>query len=385
MTTNARPMPCTRPVSRPAAPDGQHPALPATARGAVRDAAQGAVRRALLAAALSLAVAGCGATLQPMGDAVADPRVTAETYLAADGMPLPMRSWLPGDGQPVRRVVLALHGFNDYSNAFDMPGRWFARHGVATYAYDQRGFGAAGQPGIWATADTLVADLHGAVEALRRRHPETPIHLLGESMGGAVILAALGGPPPDGYRPLHGVVDGAVLSAPAVWGRDGMPALHRAALWIGRHTFPWLKLRPPRNLGIVPSDNIEMLRALGRDPLVIKETRTDAVAGLVDLMSRAQAAVPGLPPMPLMVMYGRNEQVIPKAPVEDMLATLPHGKVAVYEDGYHMLLRDLSAEQVWRDVISWLDDPAVALPSGADRVPWKAETRTAAKEGDAAS
>lgn len=377
MTTNARPMPFAHPVPRASAPDGRRPAPAGNARAAVR--------RTLLAAALSLALAGCAATLQPMGDAVADPRMTAGTYLAVDGMPLPMRSWLPADGQPVRHVVLALHGFNDYSNAFDMPGRWFARHGVATYAYDQRGFGAAGEPGIWATADTLVTDLHGAVEALRRRHPGTPIHLLGESMGGAVILAALGGPPPDGRRPLHEVVDGAVLSAPAVWGRDSMPALHRAALWIGRHTFPWLKLRPPRNLGIVPSDNVEMLRALGRDPLVIKETRTDAVAGLVDLMGRAQAAVPGLPPMPLMVMYGRNEQVIPKAPIEDMLATLPHGKVAVYEDGYHMLLRDLSAEQVWRDVVSWLDDPATALPSGADRVPWKAGTRTAAKEGDAAS
>lgn len=320
-----------------------------------------------------------------MGNPVADPRVTAEAYVAADGMPLPMRRWLPGEEVPVRGVVLALHGFNDYSNAFDRPARWFADHGIATYAYDQRGFGAAGRPGIWATADTLVRDLHGAVEALRRRYPETPIHLLGESMGGAVILAALGEPPPEGSPPLREAVDGVVLSAPAVWGLDTMPPLHRAALWIGRHAFPWLKLTPPRDLGIVPSDNIEMLRALGRDPLVIKETRTDTVAGLVDLMSRAQVAVPRLPPIPLLVMFGRNEQVIPEEPIAEMLEALPHGRVAVYEDGYHMLLRDLSAERVWGDVLSWIDDPRRPLPSGADRVPWKAQTRTAAKEGDAAS
>ena len=61
---------------------------------------------------------------------------------AADGAELPMRIWLPPNQQKPKAVILAVHGFNDYSNAFDMPGRWWAKHGIATYAYDQRGFGA---------------------------------------------------------------------------------------------------------------------------------------------------------------------------------------------------------------------------------------------------
>ncbi len=31
-----------------------------------------------------------------------------------------------------------------------------------------------------------------------------------------------------------------------------------------------------------------------------------------------------------------------------------------------MLLRDLQAEIVWRDIAAWLEDPAARLPSGAD-------------------
>ena len=50
---------------------------------------------------------------------------------------------------PVRAVILALHGFNDYSNAFEGPGEVWAGHGIATYAYDQRGFGAAPERGLW--------------------------------------------------------------------------------------------------------------------------------------------------------------------------------------------------------------------------------------------
>ncbi|MEJ0071171.1 MAG: hypothetical protein WDO24_23260 [Pseudomonadota bacterium] len=48
------------------------------------------------------------------------PQLAADRLIAADGTALPMRQWLPA-GQP-HAVVLALHGFNDYSNAFAAPG-----------------------------------------------------------------------------------------------------------------------------------------------------------------------------------------------------------------------------------------------------------------------
>lgn len=328
------------------------------------------------ALAFGLVLAGCAGTFQPMGDPMVAPAVTDDAYRTVDGVELAMRSWLP-EGEP-EAVVLALHGFNDYSNAFDAPGRHFAENGIATYAYDQRGFGANGRPGIWATADTLIADLYGAVSALRREHPGVPLHVLGESMGGAVVLAAMAEPPPDGYPPLATLVDGAILSAPAVWDYDSMSAIQRAALWITSRTVPWLTLTAPPELRIVPSDNIEMLRALGRDPLVIKRTRADAIAGLTALMTRAQNAVPQAAEVPMLVMYGRNEQVIPAKPIDRALAALPdRHTVAVYEKGYHMLLRDLNARTVWEDVVAWIARPRAPLPSGADRVPWRDEARRA--------
>lgn len=316
-----------------------------------------------------------------MGPAVRPPALAEGTVIAPDGARLPLRSWLPEGGEAPRAAVVALHGMNDYSNAFDMPGRYWARRGVATYAYDQRGFGASENPGIWATADTMVADLHAAVAAVAARHPGVPLFVLGESMGGAVVLSALAEPPPPGFAPLGERVRGAVLSAPAVWGRRSLNPLYRAVLWIGRNTVPFARLEPPRDLRIVPSDNTEMLRALGRDPLVIKRTRVDAVAGLVDLMSRAEDAVSRLPDLPVLVLYGRKEEVLPKPAIGralDELEAMKGGpgngapEVAVYERGYHMLLRDLQAETVWRDVLAWTESPGAPLPSGADRVPWEA-------------
>ena len=41
-------------------------------------------------------------------------------------------------------------------------------------------------------------------------------------------------------------------------------------------------------------------------------------------------------------------------------------RVALYDSGWHMLLRDLQAATVWADIAAWIADPGAALPSGAD-------------------
>ncbi len=42
----------------------------------------------------------------------------------ADGLALPYRSWMPSESP--RAIIIALHGFNDYSNFFDDPAQFFA-------------------------------------------------------------------------------------------------------------------------------------------------------------------------------------------------------------------------------------------------------------------
>ncbi len=319
---------------------------------------------------LALLAAACAPRLAPPGPGaetgLAAPRLTADRLIAADGLELPLRVWLPegegAEGAAPRAVILALHGFNFYSEIFEEPAAYWAGRGIATYAYDQRGFGAAPYPGRWAGTAAMIADVTAAARALRARHPGTPLYLLGDSMGGAAVLAALGAaePPPN---------DGAILVAPAVWARSTLPLLHRLGLWIGAHTLPWLEVSG-RGLEIQASDNIEMLRELGRDPLVIKETRIDAIHGLVDLMDAALAAAPRIE-TPVLLLYGAKDEVIPEGPSLQLWRDLPGAargrqRRVLYEDGWHMLLRDLKAEVVLDDIAHWIADPQAPLPSGAE-------------------
>ncbi len=83
---------------------------------------------------------------------------------------------------------------------------------------------------------------------------------------------------------------------------------------------------------------------------------------------------------PMLVMYGAKDEVVPKAPIRRFVASLPpqyrrRARLAWYEDGYHMLLRDLEGPVVIGDVASWVLAPARPLPSGADGAPAEAFLR----------
>jgi len=296
-------------------------------------------------ALILLALVSCAPVIAPVGPESETPAITPDYFLTRDGLRLPLRHW---DANGPRVIVVALHGMSDYSNAFDMPASDWAKHGITTFAYDQRSFGAGPNKGLWPGADALRKDLDDCVDAIRARFPGKPVVALGESMGGAVVLTALASASPP-----H--IDGAILVAPAVWSRSDMPPVYRAALFVAAHLMPGMKVSGS-GLKIWPSDNIPMLRMLAHDPLFQHSTRADAVWGLVNLMDEARHAPERLVDSPpILFLYGANDQVIPKTPTLAVIAVLgSRAEVHRYEHGYHMLLRDLDRQRVFDDVRAWL-------------------------------
>jgi alpha-beta hydrolase superfamily lysophospholipase len=266
-------------------------------------------------------------------------------FVTHDGLHLPVRQW---DAKDPRAVIVALHGMNDYSNAFAIPAPFLAAHGITVLAYDQRGFGRAPNPGLWPGGDALRGDLDDFAALVRAKYPHLPVIALGESMGGAVVLSALAAKrEPD--------VDGVILVAPAVWSRQDMPLLYRVALWTAAHLVPSMTVSG-KGLNIWPSDNIEMLRAIARDPLFQKKTRSDAVWGLVNLMDEARHAPEKISdPPPILFLYGAKDQIIPAGPAKAVVAALgTRAEVHEYPGGYHMLLRDLDRQTVLNDIVRWV-------------------------------
>lgn len=289
---------------------------------------------------------------QPQNNALAKSGLEEAFFISFDGTELPLRTWLPKDGiKGARFIIIALHGFNDYSNFIRNPARYFTQHHIAVYAYDQRGFGNAPFRGLWSSTKTMARDANTLAHLLSQKYPDLPIYLLGHSMGGAVIIQAM----LDNNLP---AVKGAILVAPAVWARTAMPFYQSVSLWIVAHTIPWFTVTG-EILGRTACSNEEALKELRNDPLVIKETRFDTIYGLQNLMDAAYEAADRFT-LSTLVLYGQHDEIIPKKPVLDVYQHFPldsdaRKQLILYEDGYHMLLRDLQAENVFRDIVAWLN------------------------------
>ncbi len=322
------------------------------------------VRRLILLAFAALLGACAPTVQQALHPPVAyrGPRFdeAAQRFYSFDGAPLGLSVWKPPEGQAPWAVIVALHGMNDYGEAFYLAGPWWAQQGIATYAYDARGHGRSPDRGVWGGARLLTEDLRTAITVARRDHPGALIAVVGDSMGAATAITAFSSDDPP-------AADRLVLVAPAVWGWSTLPTPYAATLWFGAHTFPYRAVTPPKGVQrrIVASDNTEMLRKIGRDRNMIFRTRIDAVYGLVRLMERASDGA-GRLTAPTAFFYGARDQIIPRASALRAARALPpSARTAIYPEGYHMLLRDKQAENVWKDVEAFLKAPDAPFPSGA--------------------
>ncbi len=123
-----------------------------------------------------------------------DPQSAAEyIWLAGEFRlrTLPVIGWLP-EQKPAKAAILCVHGLGLDNHAFTRFGYQMSQKGYAVYAMDVRGFGA------WLTTpgqeelrlNEAINDVGSVLGLISDRHEDTPIYLLGESMGGAIALRA---------------------------------------------------------------------------------------------------------------------------------------------------------------------------------------------------
>ena len=300
------------------------------------------IRRVLAILASAALLSAC-VSFPDAPPATTTPSIADAAIVSADGARLGLTRW---SAETPRGVIIAVHGMNDYAGAFALAGPFWAERGFSVYAYDQRGFGRSPAPGRWPGGDALRQDLRAVIAAVRAAEPGLPVFVVGHSMGCAVILTAMRAAPLD--------ADGVILGAPGVWGGAGMPILYRATLNLAAAFAPGKTLTGER-AGRQASDNIDFLRAMYEDPLVIKDTRLDAVLGVERLMGEAYGAADEVSG-DILILTGEKDEIIPPK-LQRRIAERLGGAVEnrVFPDSWHMVFADLGREQVLEAAIRWIE------------------------------
>jgi uncharacterized protein len=230
-------------------------------------------------AGLALALCGCtGLIFQPMRELVLTPDEIGLDYReielqAADGVRL--HGWLLPAAAPPRGSVLFLHGNAQNISTHIASVAWLPAEGFDVLLLDYRGYGrSGGSPSLAG----LQLDFEAALDSLLAR-PETkagPVIVFGQSLGGALAITALAGSPRrKQVRAL--IVEGAFTSYRAL-AREKL-----ADFWL---TWP---LQAP--LGLAIDDRYRPIDAIGE-----------------------------LAPMPVLIVHGEDDRVVP-----------PDHAIALYE------------------------------------------------------
>jgi len=265
-------------------------------------------------------------------------------FRGAGGLRLFRRRWRPAE--PARAVVVNIHGLGDHSGLYPTLVDFLVARGIAVHAPDLRGNGRSPGPRAYVTRwDEFREDLQRFLEVVHAEEPGRPVFLLGNSLGGLIVLEyALHHP--EGLR-------GVIAASPPL-GRLGVPA---PLMFLGRilsTLWPTFSMRTGMDLSGLARDPAVASTVLA-DPLFHRVGTARLSTEVVAAIARVQAGAARFP-LPLLLLHGGADRMVPPDGTRRFAAAARHPDVRLieYAGGYHVLFADLDRERVLGDLERWV-------------------------------
>ncbi|KAK2741407.1 hypothetical protein FQN55_008323 [Onygenales sp. PD_40] len=291
---------------------------------------------------------------------------------------------------PLKAIVAFVHGFSDHCNAYYGFFPALASHGIEVRAFDQRGWGRSvtdkASHGLTGTTEVVMTDIHsfvmGIFDSLKSDSgspADTPIFLMGHSMGGAEVL----------YYALNSSLDLPPLRG--VLAYSPLIALHPSTrpsivtVVLGRLVS---KVLPSRQMVQPLNENL-----ICRDKRVCQEWREDSLchdtgtleglAGMLDRGIWLESAESGRSRKfkgPVWVCHGTGDEINSYDASRKFVEVLESQDKTfqTYQGAYHKLHAEPEGvkEALAKDIVEWIlkrcesaapDDPKVVSGEGASK------------------
>lgn len=273
----------------------------------------------------------------------------------AGGRRIFWQTWSPED-QP-RAVIVLVHGASEHSDRYPHVAEGLVADGYAVHALDHRGHGRSDGPrAVIDRMDSAVADVDQLVLEAREQHPNTPVFMLGHSMGGAIAVCYA--------LRFQERLAGLILSGP-------LAALEAAPA-------------PLRVLGrvlsaVAPNTPLVAIDAtlVSRDRAVVDAYVSDPLVYHGKLPARTiselAAAIDSFPDrvseirVPTLILYGTADGLCPtegSRMLGDRIGATDK-TIKSYEGLYHEILNEPEQDEVLGDIRAWLAERVVPPTSGA--------------------
>ncbi|GGK30926.1 alpha/beta hydrolase [Caldalkalibacillus thermarum] len=300
------------------------------------------------------------------------------TFTSHDGVEIVAKKWETDQANP-KAVVQIAHGMAEHIQRYEDFAKYLVKHHVAVYGNDHRGHGLTGQKmgitGYFADEDgfdKVVGDMMQLTNIIKTEHPGVPVFLFGHSMGSFLARR---------YIQLYGdQLQGVILSGtggdPGLLGKLGKLVAQYEIRNKGRKTpSPLLNKLTFGSFNKRFKPNRTAFDWLTRDEREVDKYIEDPLCGGIctagffyDLFHglqviHDQGQVAQIPKdLPLLFISGDQDPVgkqgkgVLAAVQMYKRAGLKHVSYKLYKDGRHEILNELNRQDVYADIVSWLEE-----------------------------
>jgi alpha-beta hydrolase superfamily lysophospholipase len=293
---------------------------------------------------------------------------------AADGQAIFYNEFLPDD-EKVNFVVQIVHGMAEHSERYTDFAGFLVSKGGAVYASDHRGHGRnvlnPDDYGVWPEKKewcTIVDDLKVLNDISAKNHPGVPVFILGHSMGSFFTRSFI-----SNYSlGLKGVILTGTGSNPTFLLYIGCLIAKIQCFFSGITRKS--KLLDKMSFGSFNKGYETPFQWLTRDQKIVDEYIADPKCGGIFSCSFYRGFMTGLisinkvkyakkisKELPILFLSGANDPVgnygkgVLQAVNFYKNAGIKHIEHKLYKDARHEILNEINKEEVYQDVIDWID------------------------------
>jgi len=273
---------------------------------------------------------------------------------------IPVHRWNNTD-QPIKGVIVALQGLIFSGKLFAPLASHFNEKGYVVYAGDMRGFGDWRTPNHNFAGDSAMHfgaskdDLTDTLKVLRKKYPDKPIFLVGESFGANLAVWETSTDP--------ALMDGAIAS-----GFVAKTRVHPRPLWV--KTFFQGIYNPNNSINIAPymkpvlSEDKKVAKELMESSETVKEMSVTNLIKANITNTNSLKDIAYIPEsMPVLIMAGEKDKVQKTEALAEILPKLgsKNATLVTFSGKGHMLLECQHIDQeVAQAMDNWIDKQQTA-------------------------
>ncbi len=280
--------------------------------------------------------------------------------------------------KPGKATLIIIHGMAEQAQRYDDFARFMTQNGYNVYAYDQRGHGktvgSVEKQGFFAHKDAwqkVSADLKQMIETAKADFPDLPVFLLGHSMGTFVTRTYIA----DYEDKVNGVILSGTTGSAGLLGSVGIFLCKLIMLFKAKNSpSPLMNKLSFGNFNQAFKPQRTDFDWLSRDNKKVDEYIEDPFCGAVfsvgffyDMMTgleyvnKRETAEKVRKSLPIYLLAGDKDPVSKNGKqVKDVYAMYKNAGIEdislkLYEDARHEILNETNRDEVYQDVLQWLD------------------------------